>query len=68
MSLRYIIISIFHSLEQTGRSDRPWTFVIFNRTSPFPLEVAVDSESEMREWMSILSNANLTVVESVSLC
>ncbi|XP_063440480.1 1-phosphatidylinositol 4,5-bisphosphate phosphodiesterase gamma-1-like isoform X4 [Mytilus trossulus] len=43
-------------VETSGRADKPFTFMIYTRTSPQPLEVAADNESDMREWMGIIAN------------
>ncbi|XP_071174226.1 1-phosphatidylinositol 4,5-bisphosphate phosphodiesterase gamma-1-like isoform X19 [Mytilus edulis] len=43
-------------VETSGRADKPFTFMIYTRTSPQPLEVAADNESDMRDWMSNIAN------------
>ncbi|KAJ8303617.1 hypothetical protein KUTeg_020013 [Tegillarca granosa] len=42
-------------LEDTsGRNDRPYTFKIYSRTSAEPLEMACETETEMKEWLDAL--------------
>ncbi|XP_048731959.1 1-phosphatidylinositol 4,5-bisphosphate phosphodiesterase gamma-1-like isoform X4 [Ostrea edulis] len=37
--------------DRSGRPDKPYTFKIFTRTMPNPIEVAVDSEEQMNQWL-----------------
>ncbi|XP_061198199.1 1-phosphatidylinositol 4,5-bisphosphate phosphodiesterase gamma-1-like isoform X2 [Saccostrea echinata] len=41
-------------LERSGRPDKPFTFKIFTRTMPNPIEVAVDSEDQMMQWLEAI--------------
>lgn len=46
-----IICSEIFPIDRSGRPDKPYTFKIFTRTMPNPIEVAVDSEEQMNQWL-----------------
>eukprot|EP00105_Crassostrea_gigas_P024834 XP_011445225.1 PREDICTED: 1-phosphatidylinositol 4,5-bisphosphate phosphodiesterase gamma-1 isoform X4 [Crassostrea gigas] len=37
--------------DRTGRPDKPYMFKIFSRSMPNPIEVAVDSEEQLNQWL-----------------
>nr|XP_022335650.1 1-phosphatidylinositol 4,5-bisphosphate phosphodiesterase gamma-1-like isoform X2 [Crassostrea virginica] len=40
--------------DRSGRPDKPFTFKIFTRSMPNPVEVAVDTEEEMIKWIEAI--------------
>jgi hypothetical protein len=41
-------------VDRSGRPDKPYTFKIFTRTMPNPIEVAVDSEEQISQWLDAI--------------
>ena len=50
-----------------GRSGQQYAFKIFSRSQSLPLEVACETDADMKDWMEKIAQCSTSAVQRVSL-